>query len=133
MIDTLTRDLHTEHRDWETDVSLWKDELETWLKELSRASGDLRRAERALETHAQALDRHTLDLLAEEREVRRHERAMAQAAGGGRGELALPPGDHTAEAERHRKMGDAHERLKKYHHAILARLAVLIKALAEPV
>jgi hypothetical protein len=133
MIDTLTRDLHAEHRDWETDISLWKDELETWLKELSRASGNLRRAERALESHAQALDRHTLDLLTEEQAVRRHERAMAQEAGGGREGLVLPPGDHTAESERHHKMRDAHERLKKYHHAILARLSVLLKVIAEPV
>jgi len=133
MIDTLTRDLHSEHRDWESDASLWKDELETWLKELSRASGDLRRAERALEAHAQVPDRHTLDLLPEERDVRRHERAMAQVAGGGRAQPVLPPGDHTAAAERHRKMRDAHERLKKYHHTVLARVAVLLKAIAEPV
>ncbi|MBO0696978.1 MAG: hypothetical protein J2P46_01160 [Zavarzinella sp.] len=133
MIDTLTHDFHTLHRDWEADVSLWRDELDNWLKELSRASGDLRRAERALEAHAQALDRHTLDLLTEEREVRRHKRAMGQAAGGGRAEPVLPPGDHTAEAERYRNMRDVHERLKEYHHAILARLSVLLRAIAEPV
>jgi hypothetical protein len=132
MIDNLTRDMHVEHLQWQTDVSLWKDELDLWRKELTRATDDVRRAEQALEAHAQSLDRHTLQLLKEEQEVRRHERAIAQATGDGQGQLVLPPSNHTAEADRHRKARDAHERLKRHHHTILARMSLLLKAIAEP-
>jgi len=133
MIDTLTRDMHVEHLNWQTDVSLWKDELDLWRKELARASDDLRRAEQALEGLAQSLDRHTLQLLKEEQEVRRHERAIALDTEDGYGQLIPPPSNHTAEADRHRKARDAHERLKRYHHTTLARMSLLLKAIAEPV
>jgi hypothetical protein len=88
---------------------------------------DLRGAEEALRAHAQAIDRHQVEL-AEEEAIRQHECeiALVERAGG------LEAGPHEAQAARHPLRRPAHERLKRYHHTVLARVSLLLKAIAEP-
>jgi len=53
---------------------------------------------------------------------------LVERAGGG-----LEAGAHDAMAARHPQRRETHERLKKYHHAVIARVSVLLKAIAKPV
>jgi hypothetical protein len=129
MTDTVNQDLHADHRAWLADLSLWQDEVAEWRAELGRALDDLRRAEEALRAHAQGIDRHQVELVQEEEAIRQHECGIAivERAGG------LEAGPHETQATRHPVRRQAHERLKRYHHTVLARVSLLLKGVAQPV
>jgi hypothetical protein len=133
MIETMNQDMHADHRAWLSHLSLWQDDLDAWRKELRRATDDLRQAERVLEAHARALDQHTLDLTREEGEILAHERTLARPGLPGRQDFGRRTAAHVTEADHHIQLQDAHERLKAYHHIVMARVAQLARALAEPV
>ncbi|HVK11432.1 MAG TPA: hypothetical protein VM597_21865 [Gemmataceae bacterium] len=128
MTSTLNQDLHADHRAWLADLSLWQDDVREWRAELGRALDDLRAAEGLLRAHAQGIDEHAVELDAEEEAVRQHECGivLVERAGG------LEAGPHDDQAARHPRRREAHERLKKYHHTVLARVSLLLKAITAP-
>jgi hypothetical protein len=129
MTSTINQDLHADHRAWLADLSLWQDDVREWRTELGRALDDLREAEGLLRAHAQGIDDHAVELDAEEEAIRQHERgiALVERAGGG-----LDAGPHDDQADRHPQRRAAHERLKKYHHTVLTRVSLLLKAINAP-
>ena len=108
MTSTLNQDLHTDHRAWPADRSLWQDNGGEGRAELGRALDDLREAAELLRAHAQEIDNHAVELDAE-------------------------AGPHDRRAARHPQRRAALERLKKYHHTVLARVSLLLKAINGPV
>ena len=128
MTDSVNQDLHADHRVWLADLSLWQDDMAEWRAELGKALENLREAESALRAHAQGLDEHQVELDREEEAIRQHECGIALA---GRAGLDATP--HDSQAARHPQRRAAHERLKKYHHTVLARVSLLLKAIAQPV
>jgi hypothetical protein len=130
MTDTTNQDLHADHRLWLSDLSLWQDDLREWRDELGRALDDLREAEAALRAHAQGLDQHGVAMDQEAEGIRQHECGIALTERAGAG---LTAGPHEAQAARHPQRRDAHERLKRYHHTLIARVSLLLKAIREPV
>jgi hypothetical protein len=68
-----------------------------------------------------------------EGELREHEEALARYEQGGPGEERLigMARHHNAEAARHARQRDAHERAKKHQHTVMARWSLLLRALGE--
>jgi hypothetical protein len=125
--------MHSDHRRWQAALSQWKDDLAEWDRELVQAGEALREVGAALDSHAAGLDAHARLLRREDQEVDDHEHLMACLA---RHQADHDPisqhGGHDAEACRFARLHDAHERLKKYHHTLMARISVLARAAAEP-
>ena len=125
--------MHADHRTWALAMSQWDDDLALWHNELIQAGESLRQAGAALDAHGGGLDSHRRLLHREAEEVEDHEHLMACVARHQADhDRVAQAGGHDAEAARYRRLLDAHERLKRYHHQLMAKVSVLAKAVAEP-
>lgn len=125
--------MHADHRRWESALSQWNDDLAEWDKELVQASQALRDAGAALDAHAAGVDAHARLMRREGQEVEDHEHLLACVARHQADHDRIGQcGGHDAEGCRFARLRDAHERLKKYHHALMAKVSLLAKAAAEP-
>jgi hypothetical protein len=122
--------MHCEHREWLSDNSMWRDDLAIWQQEIDHALGDLRTLEDALREHRKVLQCHLDAIAAEELAANQHEHALAEFERGGPGDdllqMAKP---HQENADKHAQQWQAHERLKKGHHTVMAHWSLLHKAL----
>jgi hypothetical protein len=125
--------MHADHRTWAMALSQWQDDLALWHRELIQAGEELRQAGAVLDAHAGGLDSHARLLRREAEEVEDHEHLMACVARHQADhDRVAQTGGHDAEAARYARLREAHERLKRYHHQLLAKVSVLAKAVAEP-
>ncbi len=125
--------MHSDHRHWGCEIAAWRDDVGLWQHEIDKALSDLAGLERTLRGHAEALRGHAEQIRSHEEELREHEEALARYEHGGPGEekligMALY---HNAEAALHDRQREAHERIKKHQHTVLARWSLLLRALGE--
>lgn len=125
--------LLADRRHWLNDLTRWQHDLSTWRQELASAIAELRRAEVALEDHRRALESYGDELQGEKDILVEFEVAVGDFESGESVPGAVTPAEmHEVRAGRHPHLWDAHERLKKYHHSVVAKITMLLKALAEP-
>jgi hypothetical protein len=99
---------------------------------LIEAGEGLRPAGAALDAHAAGLDSHVRPLR-EDEDVEDHDHLFACVARHqARQDRIAQLGGHDAEGRRYARLRDAHERLKKYHHTLMARISLPSKAATEP-
>jgi len=117
--------MHHDHRQWESDVSMWRDDIDLWeqghqnaLKELKRIDERLAEQAEALESHVDQLDSHAANTL-------QHEHAVAAECHDHAEPTPNSIAEHLKEATAHQHLRDAHERLKKHHHTVMAHIAML--------
>ncbi len=126
--------MHAEHGRWRDEVGLWKDEIDVWEDELKKAVADLKRLELALRAQQATLEAHWRGVAAHEGHLDGHEHALAEFERGGPGsnDLLTMAKDHRHEAPRHAQQREAHERVKRAQHTLMAHWSLLLKALAGP-
>lgn len=131
---TATREkMHADHRQWAEALSQWEDDLAIWHRELIEAGEALRQVGAILDAHAAGLGSHTRLLHREDEAVEDHEHLIACVARHQADhDRIAQAGGHDAEAVRYRRLLDTHERLKKYHHTLMAKVSVLARAAAAP-
>jgi hypothetical protein len=112
------------HSTWRVDIERWRGEHEASLLQLAKLQEMIRQHGEALESHAKAIERH-------QESLRDHGRAMSSYQGHGAGEplQETMASKHRENAERHEMHRDAHERIKKHHHTVMAHLTMLKTAL----
>jgi len=129
---TTTEALHADHQRWIRENALWRDEIRCWQHHLKTALGNLSTLHDAIQEQEKTISVHAAAVRLCEQELATHEHALVEAAKTG---APLPSGEkfsHEREAARHAAQHEAHERLKKHHHAIMTQWNALIKALAIP-
>jgi chromosome segregation ATPase len=125
-------EMHAEHRNWSTEHAMWRDEIQLWREELQKARSELSSLEAILRDHEQALDAHLETISEHEAAEHEHEQALAAYRSESADEkLVRMAPIHESEAKRHRQQRDAHERVKKHQHTLMARWSLLLKALRE--
>lgn len=126
-------EMHAEHRLWSSEHAMWRDDIELWRKEHQQVLADLTRLVQVLKTHDHALAAHLSDINTHQAAEQTHERALAGSSPGNATEnLAEMAAKHQAEAYHHRQQREAHERIKKHHHSVIARCSMLFKAIPDP-
>jgi hypothetical protein len=126
--------MHHEHRQWLSENDLWRCDIGSWQEELRRAVVGLKEIEAALKEHETALQTHAAAIRLREQELATHEHALAEYERGEAGaELLGLARTHKAEAAKHAQQRDAHERIKRHHHEVIAKMSLLHKALAKAV
>lgn len=125
--------MHHEHQAWEAENSLWRDDIRAWQHELAQVLASLKDVEGLLNSHGEALRTHAAAIRLWEMESATHEHALVDFEKGASGEELLPMAKkHQTETTKQTQHRDAHERIKHYHHALIARANQLIKALQQP-
>ncbi|QDT12671.1 hypothetical protein [Planctomycetes bacterium K23_9] len=126
---------HSDHRHWKSDAECWLNDIQNWRMEHSAAIVQLQAALSRVNEHGQALDEHDDSVKSLVGGLEHHEKALAESLqDGSSASLDEVRGDqHTKQADLHCHQQDAHERIKKHHHQAMATVAMLTKALQEPV
>lgn len=120
------------YRLWLDDLARWQKDVAAWQQELVGSLAGLGRAAAALEDHRKALDSYTDQLLGAQAFLREYQTATVGAEVGEPLAEGVPPGGAIAEwVDRHPQLWDAHERIKRHHHAVVATTTLLAKAIAE--
>jgi cysteinyl-tRNA synthetase len=123
-------DLHHDHIIWKAEVSQWRDDIDLWENELDKAEAQLKDLEKALKAHREALSAHASAIREREKATDLHERAIAAYEAGETGEeLPAMAIGHQQELEKQAQQRSSHDRIRRYHHALIATWSLLLKAL----
>ena len=125
--------MHCDHKQWISENDMWRCDISSWQEELRQAASHLAEVEAALKEHEKALQVHAAAIRLRQQDLAAHERALAEYEGGETGaELIALAQSHGTEASKHSQQRDAHERIKRHHHAVIAQVNSLRKALGKP-
>lgn len=130
MSKTIQQKMHVQHRQWQSDSDTWRSDIDEWNKELRVALGDLREVEDMLRDSLDALAAHADSVWEGEQRRCAHELALREEAKSG-AEKKTDKGwakIHREHAARHGRMADAHARIKKYQHKVVAEVMRLLRA-----
>jgi hypothetical protein len=124
--------MHQDHKKWLADNDMWRCDISVWQEQLRKAAAQLNQIESAVKEHERALQTHAAAIRLREQELAAHEHALAKYERGETGaELISLVKAHEKEAARHAQQNDAHERIKRHHHDVIAQVSQLCKALAK--
>jgi hypothetical protein len=132
MIAKTHAELHADHRTWKSEIALWRDELALWREECVKALAAVDQITTALREQDKALQAHGQSIDAQKEYLSGHEQALAEYEGGVTDEsLIAQAKEHQHEEELQNQRREAHERIKRQHHALMAELVALLKTLAR--
>jgi len=104
---------------------MWRDDIAIWKQGHQNALDELKRIEKRLIEQADALESHINQLDSHEANTLQHEHAVVAEC---RDQTKPTPhslADHAKETTEHQHLRDAHERIKKHHHTVMAHIATL--------
>jgi hypothetical protein len=130
---TLRAEMHHDHHEWSMEHAAWNDDLHAWQMETEQARAQAARLESMLRDHNVTLLEHARKIRKHEQVVVSHEHTLSEQQ---RGALAMPmePGSEVHQKERRNEwdLNEAHEILKKRHHAMMVAMAKFQELLDQP-
>jgi hypothetical protein len=125
--------MHSDHKQWLNENDMSRCDIAAWQKEFKKAAADLKAIESALQEHEESLQVHAAAIRLREQELAAHEHALVEYERGETGvELISLAQAHDKETAKHTQQHDAHERIKRHHHTVMAQVSMLHKAVAKP-
>ena len=118
-------DMHKEQNEWQSEQSMWKQDLVSWRKQISAAFTELDHLRQILETQHRALAEHEAMINAQQQALLAHEQDMAASEHAGVAWLESLNQKHDGLSERMAEQRASHEKIKHYHHELMARLAAV--------
>jgi hypothetical protein len=125
-------EMHRDHQYWLKDGAFWRDEISLWKEDAQKALGDMTQLENALRelvqsicAHEESVNQHLVKITTHEHSVSEFEQKRA----GDSLQLLTLAKAHKQEEADHVQQRQAHERLKKQHHTIMAQWNMLLKEL----
>lgn len=126
--------MHGDHQHWLSESDFWREDTAQWRTEIEQSLRDVERLNEALRAHAAALHAHLEMICSHAQKIRAHEHALAGfEQGDGGDELIGFAKDHEKERAEQVATRQVHERLKKFHHGLIAQLNLLIKSVSKAV
>ncbi len=130
MTTSIHEELHHNHIVWKSELSQWRDDVALWKKEMYQAELQLKDLERALKAHREALDAHATSVQDRMLQTNKHESAIAAYEAGEAGEdLPAMAVAHEREVKSQDVQRQAHERIRRHHHSVMANWSLLLKAI----
>lgn len=127
-------EMHEQHLVWRQERAAWLDDIEIWRTQEARALAELARLEAAIREHGAALLEHGRGVRALAAEEGGHERELHELQEAGLGDQYDPQSHlHQEWARKHEQARAAHERIKGYHHDLLAELGRLARQVNVPI
>jgi uncharacterized protein (DUF3084 family) len=121
--------MHEDHRNWLSEHSMWRQDLRSWQKQLADGLLQFEKLEEALDRQHQSLADHVKTIEEQEQSLLAHEHELASCERFGMGFLESLTLKHLELGKEIVKTREEHERMKKFQHAVLAKLAELKKTI----
>jgi hypothetical protein len=119
--------MHQDHRQWQSENAFWRDQIREWQQQTAKAVGDVAVIRSALAEHERMLEKHAAAVRLYEQQSAQHECRLAETPQ--EATSGLSASEHGCEACQHFEVRERHENLKQLHHTLMARWALLLKAL----
>ncbi|WP_350101366.1 hypothetical protein [Fulvivirga sp.] len=120
--------IHQDHCRWESDLEMWSLDLKMWEEESEALNDTLSFITEAIKNHEESLMDHLKTLIDHRNKLNQHEKDITFLIEGTPLDDKLRE-SHTNEDKYHEIYRNAHERLKRYHHTLIALTKGLKKAL----
>lgn len=129
MSKSIQEKLHRQHRQWQGDYETWRADIDAWRRELRSAQAALADVEEALRDLLDAMEVHADVVWENEQRARAHELALSQEAmtGETRKTDKLRAAAHHRQAAQHERLADAHVRIRRHQHSVVAGIMRLLK------
>jgi len=127
-------EMHRQHQQWLHDVLLWVEQANLWKKQNQQVAANLIRMAAEMKRYADGVSEHLNGLRKLAREIDAHQHAMAGFEATGRADeeaMLLLAKKHRDEEARHEREGQAHEAIKKRHHAVMGEWMRLLKEISR--
>jgi Tfp pilus assembly protein PilX len=129
MSKSIQEKFHRQHRQWQGDQATWRADIDAWRGELRAAQAALAEVEVTLRDSIEALEVHADAVWESEQRARAHELTLCQEAMSGKSyktdkQWAVV---HHRQAALHERLSDAHARVKRHHHTVVAEVMKLLK------
>ena len=130
MSKTIQQKMHEQHRRWQSDSETWRSDIDEWNKELRMALADLREVEDMLRDSLDALAVHADSVWESEQRRHAHELELREEMKTGAEKKTDKAWAqlHREHAAQHQRLSDAHARIKKYQHKVVAEVRRLLRA-----
>jgi septal ring factor EnvC (AmiA/AmiB activator) len=122
--------MHNDHRNWQSRYSMWQDDLIAWQKELGTAMNEARELLTTLDRQASVLSEHKTKIDNHQSALTTHEHEIAASEKFGNEVPDSLTATHQEMVRQADSFARQHERIKKHHHALIAKLNEIHK-LAE--
>lgn len=119
---------HQDHGRWESDLEMWSLDLKMWEEEAVALNDALSFITEAVKKHEESLMDHLKTLMDHRDKLNQHEKDITYLIEGTPLDDKLME-SHNLEDKQHEIYRNAHERLKRYHHTLIALTKGLKKAL----
>ena len=124
--------MHQDHIIWLSDVKMWYRDIMVWKEELLNLEGSIKVIEDAFRNHMDGIKAHGEKVHSHSQFLEKHELDLKFLPEGSTLDSEIGKG-HNVEMQQHLALRDTHERLKKYHHQILALIRGLLHALEKEI
>ena len=123
--------MQADQRQWDYVHSTWCVDIECWQREHESALSQLAKLQEMLRLHGEALGSHARAVEGHQQGLQDHGQAMSEYQNQGAGETLQETmaSKHRELAERQRTQHEAHERIKKHHHTVMAHVTMLKAAI----
>ncbi len=134
MSKTIHQKMHEQHLEWDKDLESWRLDLDHWKQELQDAIRDLNTIREAMSDSLTALESHGDTLWEHQQRLKAHDGVVGQEAREGANQTDKEwAATHQAESSRHQRLVDAHARIKRHQHAVVAEVKHLLDKMMEAV
>ncbi|MGD2075242.1 MAG: hypothetical protein PVI91_00855 [Gammaproteobacteria bacterium] len=134
MSKTVQQKMHEQHLQWDRDTQTWRSDIEQWKSELQAAVRDLDTIAEAMRDSLLALENHGDTVWEHVQRLKAHELVVDEEAKEGANRTDREWATrHEAESSRHDRLSDAHERIKRHQHGMVAEVKRLLERMMEAV
>ncbi len=123
-------EIHGDHRYWQSEIKMWRDDIQQWQQEREDCIAELLEA---INRHDRAMECHTNSIVDHQSAIVDHEHFIAEceqnSSAKDKGDEATFAETHQGESSIQNDLRASHERIKKRHHTVMAKLAMVVASL----
>lgn len=134
MSKTVHQKMHQQHVEWGKAVDAWQVDIQHWKTGLQEALRDLDAIREAMQDSLNALEHHGDSVWEHQQRLKAHEAVLCAEAKAASSQTDRDwATTHDAESSRHERLGDAHQRIKRHQHGVVAEVKRLLAKMMEAV
>jgi hypothetical protein len=134
MSKTVHQKMHQQHVEWDKAAETWQGDISHWKKGLEAALLDLDAIREAMQDSLIALGHHADSVWEHQQRLKAHEAVVCEEAKAASNQTDKAWAEtHDAESSRHQRLGDAHERIKRHQHGVVAEVKRLLGKMMEAI
>lgn len=123
-------EIHGDHRYWQNEIKMWRDDIQLWQQEREDCIAELLEA---ISRHDRAMECHSNSIVDHQSAIEDHEHFIAECEQKmnteDKGQVETFMETHYGESALQTDLRASHEKIKRRHHTVMAKLAMVVASL----